>query len=76
MEHKEKILYDEDGKTQEQIVQRNCECPMTGTIQEQIGHGFGHPDLGKDLPIHGRMIGLDYLECFLSIQTNNNSVMK
>lgn len=41
MEHKEKIFYDEDGKTQEQIVQRNCECPMTGTIQEQIGMALG-----------------------------------
>lgn len=55
--------------TQKQIAQRNCECPTTGTIQGQIRHGFGHPDVRKDLPSHGRRIGLDYFEWFLSIQT-------
>ncbi|KAK4810510.1 hypothetical protein QYF61_004290 [Mycteria americana] len=40
------------GETLEQVAQRSCECPITGSVQGQVGWGFEQPDLVKDVPAH------------------------
>lgn len=34
--------------------QRGCGCPITGSVQGQVGVGFEQPDLVKYVPAHGR----------------------
>lgn len=33
----------------EQVTQRNCGCSIIGSVQSQVGWGFGQPDLVDDL---------------------------
>ena len=55
------MFCDEGGETWEQVAQRSCGCPITGSVQGQVGPGFEQPDLVKDVPAHGRGLGLDDL---------------
>ena len=51
------MLYNEGGKTLEQVAQRGGRCPMAGNVQGQVGQGSEQPDLVEDVPAHCR--GLD-----------------
>ena len=42
----------------EQVAHRSCGCPITGSVQSQVGWGFGQADLVKDVRAHGRGVGL------------------
>jgi len=41
----------------EQVAQRSCGCPLPGSIQGQVGQGFGQPGLVEGVPAHGRGVG-------------------
>jgi len=43
--------------TLEEVSQRNCSCPIPGSVKSQVGWGFEQPGVVKDVPAHGR--GLD-----------------
>ena len=36
----------------------DCGCPITGSVQGQVGWGFEPPDLVEGVPAHGRGVGL------------------
>ena len=55
------MLYDENGGTLEQVTKRSCRCLTIGSVQGQVGQGFEQPGLVKDVPAHGRGVGLDDL---------------
>ncbi|GAB0193696.1 hypothetical protein GRJ2_001834900 [Grus japonensis] len=55
------ILYDEGGEALEQVAQRGCGCPIPGSVQGQVGWGFGQPGLVAGVPAHGRGLELDDL---------------
>ena len=38
----------------EQVAQRSCGCPITGSVQGQAAWDFEPSDLVKDVPAHGR----------------------
>lgn len=42
----------------EQISQRSSGCPVTGTVQGQVGWVFQQPGLVKDVLAHGRGGGM------------------
>ncbi|KAK4821047.1 hypothetical protein QYF61_012227 [Mycteria americana] len=58
---RKKRFYDEGGETLEEVAQGSCGCPIIGSVHSQVGWGFEHPDLVKDVPAHGRRVGLDDL---------------
>jgi len=39
-----------------QVAQRNCGCPLPGSVQGQVGWGCEQPGLVEDVPVHGRGI--------------------
>jgi len=43
------------------IAQRRCGCFLPGIVESQAGQDFEQPDLLKDVPAHGRGVGLDDL---------------
>ena len=45
----------------------NCVCKLS--VQGQAGRGCEQPNLVKDVPAHGRSVGLDDLQRFLPTQT-------
>ena len=49
------------SETLEHAAQRSCGCPIIGSVQGQVGWGSEQPDLVKDVPVHGREVGLDDL---------------
>ena len=59
----------EGGETLEQVVQRGCGCPIPGSSQGQVEWRFEQPDLVKDDPAHGRVVGLDDLQRSFPTQT-------
>ncbi|GAB0208895.1 hypothetical protein GRJ2_003355200 [Grus japonensis] len=48
-------------ETLEQVSQRSCECPLSGSVQGQVGWGFEQPGLAEGVPAHGRALELDDL---------------
>jgi len=58
---KEEILYHEGVDALAQVAQRSCCCPLTGSVQGQVGWGFEHPGLVKEVPTHDRVLELDDL---------------
>jgi len=44
----------EGGETLEWLAQRSCGCPLPGSVQGQVGWGFGHPGLVEGVPGRGR----------------------
>ncbi|KAK4824765.1 hypothetical protein QYF61_018499 [Mycteria americana] len=54
-----KAFFTMSGETLEQVAQRSCGCPIIGSVQDQVGWGFEQSDLVKDVPAHGRVVGLD-----------------
>lgn len=45
----------------QQAAHRTCGCPIPGNIQAQAGLSSEQPDLIKNVPAHGRGVGLDDL---------------
>jgi len=41
----------------EQVAQRNCGCPIPGSVQDQVGWGFEQPGLVEGVPAHARGVG-------------------
>lgn len=56
--YEEEIQYCEDSETLEQCFQRNCGCPMSGSVQGQVGWGPEQPGPVKSVPAHGRGVGM------------------
>jgi len=56
------MFYNGCGETLEKVAQRSCGCPVIGSIQGQVVWGFEQPGLVKDVPAHGRGVGLDDLQ--------------
>lgn len=46
----ENIFYIEGGKTVEQIAQKNCGCPIPGSVPEQLGWGAERFGLVEGVP--------------------------
>lgn len=59
----------ESDETLEEVVRRNCECPIPGSVQGQIRWGFKKPVLVKDVPIHCRAVGTGLFLRSLPTQT-------
>jgi len=54
---KEELVPHEGGETLAQVAQRGGRCPIPGNIPGQVGRGSEHPELGGDVPAHGRGLG-------------------
>lgn len=54
-------LYSEGCEKLEQVGQRRCECPISGSVQGHIGRGFEQAALVEGVRPHGRGIELDDL---------------
>ena len=55
MRSEEEILPCEGGEALAQVAQRSCGCPwLPGSVQGQVGWGFGQPGLVEGVPAHGR----------------------
>ncbi|GAB0203512.1 hypothetical protein GRJ2_002816800 [Grus japonensis] len=50
---KEEIFHCEGGETLEQVAQRSCGGPIPGSVQGQVGWGFGQSGLVEGVPAHG-----------------------
>ena len=61
MDIRKTFFYVEGGEALAQVAQRSCRCPIIGNVQGQVGWGFEQPDLVKNVPVHGREVGLDDL---------------
>jgi len=48
------IPYSEGGETLKQVAQRACGCPISGSVQCQVGWDPGQPDLVGGSPAYGR----------------------
>ena len=46
------MLYCESSETLQQVHQRSCECPLSGSIQDQAGWGFEQPGLEGGVPVY------------------------
>lgn len=46
----------------EEVTQRSCGWPITGSVQDQVVQGFDQPDLTKHVPTHSKVLGLDDLQ--------------
>jgi len=57
----EDIFLNEGGETLAQVVQRGGSCSIPGSIQGQVGRGWGKPGLVEDVPAHFKAVGLDEL---------------
>ncbi|GAB0203618.1 mitochondrial enolase superfamily member 1 [Grus japonensis] len=53
----EEILYCEGGEALEQVAQRGCGSPLPGSVQGQVGGGFGQRGLVEGVPAYGRGVG-------------------
>ncbi|GAB0186321.1 hypothetical protein GRJ2_001097400 [Grus japonensis] len=42
------------GEVLEQVAQKGCGCPIPGSVQGQVGWGFGQPGLVEGVSAHGR----------------------
>ena len=62
------FFYDESSETLEQVVQRNCGCPIPESVQGLVGWGFEKPDAMKDVLAQGRGVELDDLQRSLLTQ--------
>jgi len=38
----------------EQVAQRSCVCPLSGSVQGQLGQGFEQPGLVEGVPAYGK----------------------
>ncbi|GAB0182869.1 cAMP-dependent protein kinase inhibitor alpha [Grus japonensis] len=56
-QHKKDMDLLERGETLEQVAQRSCGCPLPGSVQDQVGWGFGQRGLVEGVPAHGRGVG-------------------
>ena len=69
MGHREDVFDDEGGETLEEVAQRHCGCLVIGSVQGQARQVFEQADRVRDVPAHGRGIGLDGLSRSLPTQT-------
>jgi len=59
--HKEEIFHYVVDEEMELAAQRSRECPICGSVQGQVGQGFGQPVLLGDVLALGRELKLDDL---------------
>jgi len=52
------MLYYKGGEALEQAAQRNCGCPIIGSVQAQVARDFEQPGLVEAVPAHGRGTGI------------------
>lgn len=45
------------GEALEQDAQRDCGCPVPGSVQGEVGWGFEQPDLAEGVPAYDWKIG-------------------
>ena len=57
------------GETLAQVSQSSCGCPLPGSVQGQVGRGFGQPGLVEGVPAHGRGVGTGWSLRSLPTQT-------
>jgi len=48
----------EGGETLAQVAQTSCGCPLSGSVQGQVGWDSEQPGLVEDVPAHGRGVGM------------------
>ena len=53
----EEVLYYEGGGAPEQVAQRGSGCPLTGSVQGQVGWGFEQPGVVEGIPAHVKVFG-------------------
>ena len=51
------------GETLEQVAQRDCGCPLPGSVQRQAGWGCEQPGLEGGVPAYSRGLELGDLKC-------------
>lgn len=56
---RKKCFYTECHETLALITQRSCRCLTSGSVQGQIEPVFVQSDPTKDVPAHGRRVGLN-----------------
>ena len=61
MRCKEGVLPCEGGEALEQVAQRDCGCPISGSVQGQVGWGFEQPGLMEGVPAMAGELELDDL---------------
>jgi len=57
------------GETLEQVVQRSCGCPVTGSVPRQVGMGLWATWFSERCPCLRQKVGLDGLWMSLPTQT-------
>ena len=67
MSYKKEIIYNEDGETLDQAVQRSFGCPLPRMVQ--VGCGFEQSGLVEDTPAHSREVGTRRSIRFLPTKT-------
>ena len=65
----EEILHCEGGEALEQAAQRDCGCPLPGSVQGQVGWGFEQSGLVEGVPAHSRGVGTRWSLRSLPTQT-------
>jgi len=60
----------EGGEALAQVAQRSCGCPLLGSVQGQVGWGFGHPGPVEGVPARGRGLGTGWSIRSLPTQTS------
>lgn len=53
------LFYTEGGETVKKVAWKSSGFSITGSVHVQFGQGSEQPDLVKDIPAHGRRLGLD-----------------
>lgn len=55
------FFHNEIGETVEQVMQRSCGWPISGSVQGQLEQGFEQPDLAKVVAARSKGVVLDDL---------------
>jgi len=66
---KKDLFHNEGGEALALVAQRSCGCPILGSVEGQVGQGFGQFDLVKNVPALGMGVGLNDLQRSLPTQT-------
>lgn len=51
----------ESGETLSQVAQRNCGCPVLGSVQDKAEQDFEQPDVVESVLADGRALELHHL---------------
>jgi len=69
------MLYCESSETLQQVHQRSCECPLSGSIQGQAGWGFEQPGLEGGVPVYSGGLELDDLRVPFQLKPLHDSII-